>query len=139
MTAGEVVIDPAPRSSLFIRRCRVSTEQGGSGTQPAGTRDPWIAAQQSPEFVALRRRLRVFVFPMTAFFLTWYFLYVALAAFASDFMAIKVAGNINVALIVGLLQFVSTFLIATLYVRYANQHLDPVSTRIRENIEGGTR
>ena len=118
----------------------MSTEQGGSGTQTAVTKDPWIAAQQSPEFVELRRRLRAFVFPMTAFFLVWYFLYVALAAFAADFMAIKVAGsNVNVGLIIGLLQFVSTFLIATIYVRYANKNLDPVSSRIRESIEGGDR
>jgi uncharacterized membrane protein (DUF485 family) len=117
----------------------MSTERGGSGTQPTRTEDPWVTAQQSPEFIQLRRRLKVFVFPMTAFFLAWYFLYVGLAAFASDFMAIKVWGNINLALIIGLLQFVSTFLIATLYVRYANKYLDPVSTRIRERIEGGAR
>ena len=39
---------------------------------------------------------------------------------ATDFMGTKVVGNINVALVFGLLQFVSTFLIAFLYARYAN-------------------
>lgn len=110
------------------------TEHGGS--PPVGPTDPWVAAQQSPEFVGLRRKLRLFVFPMTAFFLIWYFLYVALAAFAPDLMAIPVAGNINVGLIIGLLQFVSTFAITTLYVSYANKNLDPVGTRIRERVEG---
>ena len=33
------------------------------------------------------RRFRRFVFPMTALFLVWYFLYVLLAAYAPDFMA----------------------------------------------------
>lgn len=117
----------------------MSTEHGGSGTQPEGTADPWVATQRSSEFAQMRKKLYAFVFPMTALFLAWYFLFVALAAFAPGFMSIKLAGNINVGLVIGLLQFVSTFLIATFYVRYANKHLDPVGNRIRERIEGGAQ
>ncbi len=117
----------------------MSTEHGGSGTRSAGPTDPWVTAQQSPEFMQLRKKLRAFIFPMTAFFLIWYFAYVALAAFAPDFMAIRVAGNINLGLIIGLLQFVSTFAITTFYVWYANKNLDPVGIRIRERLEGGSR
>lgn len=119
----------------------MSTEHGGSGSQDgaAGSADPWITAQRSPEFAELRRRLRGFVFPMTAFFLIWYFLYVLLAAFAPGVMSIRVAGNINLGLIIGLLQFVTTFVITTGYVVYANKNLDPVGERIRERIEGGAR
>jgi uncharacterized membrane protein (DUF485 family) len=115
-----------------------------SNTEPAGAigtgrpTDPWTAAHASAEFATLRMRLRGFVFPMTAFFLAWYFLYVLLAAFAPHFMAIKVAGNVNLGLIIGLLQFVSTFAITTIYVRFAGRYLDPVSSRIRERVEGGT-
>jgi uncharacterized membrane protein (DUF485 family) len=92
--------------------------------------------QASPEFADLRSRLRRFVFPMSAAFLVWYLVYVLLASYAPSFMAIKVLGNINIGLIIGLLQFVTTFLITTLYVRYANKHLDPAAERIRERIEG---
>ncbi|MGH3850257.1 MAG: DUF485 domain-containing protein [Pseudonocardiaceae bacterium] len=99
--------------------------------------DPWAAAHTSAEFTTLRRRLRAFVFPMTAFFLAWYFLYVLMAAFAPHFMAIKVVGDINIGLIFGLLQFGSTFAITTLYVQFANRRLDPLSNRIREQLEGG--
>ena len=53
--------------------------------------------------------------PATAAFLSWYALYVLMSMFAHDFMATKVVGNINVALVLGLLQFVTTFLIAWLY------------------------
>ena len=102
-----------------------------------GPVDPWVAAVNSAEFSTLRRRLRGFVFPMTAFFLAWYFLYVLLAAFAPRFMSIRVVGNVNVGLIFGLLQFVSTFVITTLYVQFANRHLDPVSSRLRKQVEGG--
>jgi uncharacterized membrane protein (DUF485 family) len=51
-------------------------------------------------------------------------------------MAYKLLGNINVGLVLGLLQFVSTFVITGLYVRFANRNLDPVADRIRERIEG---
>lgn len=94
--------------------------------------------QASSEFVELRARLRRFIFPMSAAFLIWYLLYVLLASYAPGFMAIKVVGNINVGLIFGLLQFVSTFVITTVYVRYANRHLDPAAARLRDRIEAAS-
>ena len=87
--------------------------------------------QASPEFRALRRRLRRFVFPMSALFLGWYLTYVLLASYAKPFMATKVAGNITVGLVLGLLQFVSTFVITTLYVRFARRSVDPAAAAIR--------
>ncbi|WP_396902306.1 DUF485 domain-containing protein [Mycolicibacterium sp.] len=102
----------------------------------APTGEQFLAMQASPEFQELRTRLRRFVFPMTAFFLVWYALYVALGAFAHDFMAIRVVGNINVGLLIGLGQFLTTFLITGLYVRFANRELDPRATAIREELEG---
>lgn len=98
--------------------------------------DTWQEVQASPEFVELRRRLRVFVFPMTGLFLVWYLLYVLLADYAHGFMATKLVGNINVGLVLGLLQFVSTFVITGLYVRYANRRLDPAADELRARIEG---
>lgn len=99
----------------------------------------WVAIEQSADFVVLRRRLRVFVFPMTGAFLAWYLLYVLLSDYAAGFMKTKLFGNINVGLVFGLLQFVSTFLITWLYVRYANRNLDPVGEKIRHEIEGGAK
>ena len=93
--------------------------------------------QNSAEFQALRRRFRHFVFPMTAFFLAWYFLYVLLAAYAHDFMSTKVWGNINVGLLLGLGQFVSTFAITMIYARWANNRQDRVAERLRLHIENG--
>jgi uncharacterized membrane protein (DUF485 family) len=107
-------------------------------TRPPDAED-WEAVQASPEFMDLRRRLRRFVFPMTGLFLVWYLVYVLLADYAHEFMSTKVVGNINVALIFGLLQFVSTFVITTLYVRYANKKLDPQAEKIREDLEGGEK
>lgn len=91
---------------------------------------------QATEFQELRTRLRRFVFPMTALFLTWYLVYVLLGAYAHDFMATTLFGNINVGLVLGLGQFVSTFVITGLYVRFANRELDPRAAAIREELEG---
>ena len=106
-----------------------------STTEPPDDKD-WAEVQSSAEFVELRRRLRTFVFPMTGLFLVWYLVYVLLADYAHGFMATKVLGNINVGLVLGLLQFVSTFVITGVYVRYANRKLDPLAAKLRQDIEG---
>jgi uncharacterized membrane protein (DUF485 family) len=110
-----------------------------STTGERSTRTVYEEVQDSAEFADLRSRLRRFVFPMSAAFLVWYLAYVLLASYARDFMATPVFGNINVGLIIGLLQFVTTFAITTLYVRYANRHLDPAAERLRERVEGAGR
>jgi len=95
----------------------------------------YVAVQQSDEFAGLRKRLRGFIFPMTIAFFLWYALYVLLSAYARGFMGAKVIGNINVALIFGLLQFVSTFVIAWLYSRFAAAKIDPISDKIKAELE----
>jgi uncharacterized membrane protein (DUF485 family) len=92
---------------------------------------------ESPDFRELQRRHRSFVFPLAAVFLVWYFIYVLLAAFAHDFMATPVIGSVNVGLLFGLGQFVTTFVITMLYVRYANRRLDPLAEKIRTELDGG--
>lgn len=105
-----------------------------SGTQPSEA-DAYLAIQQSPEFAELRRRFRSFVLPATVFFLSWYFLYVLLAAYAPGFMSTHIAGNINVALLMGLGQFVTTFTITIIYVRWANREFDPRADALRERMD----
>ena len=106
----------------------------------ASTHDPvYDRLHETAEFEELRGRYRGFVFPWTAAFLSWYLLYVVLSNWAPSFMSHKLWGNITVGLVMGLLQFVSTFAITTFYVRYANKNLDPGAKRIRESIEGADR
>ena len=103
----------------------------------ASQSDKYLAVQRSDEFAGLRRALRGFVFPMTVAFFLWYALYVILSAYARDFMGTKLFGsNINVALVFGLLQFVSTFLIAWLYARHADSKLDALAGKLRGEVEG---
>ncbi|MGY1697710.1 MULTISPECIES: DUF485 domain-containing protein [unclassified Geodermatophilus] len=117
-------------------------------TDPADRRlltpEEYRQAQDSPEFTELRRRFRRFAFPMTVAFLAWYLLYVLLSTYAPDFMATPVFGNVNLGLLLGLGQFLSTFLITHLYVAHANRQTDPIADEMRERLEshqyaGGTR
>lgn len=91
----------------------------------------------SADFRALRRRFLRFVVPMTVTYLLWYLLFVLVAMYAPGFMAIKVAGDLTVGLVMGGLQFLSTFALAGWYVRYANTTLDPAAAAIREAVGAG--
>lgn len=80
----------------------------------------------------MRRRLRIFIFPMTALFLTWYMTFVLLAAYAPEFMSRKVLGAINIGLMLGMLQFVSLAVITVLYSSYMKRKIDPQVAAIRD-------
>ncbi len=86
--------------------------------------------QREEHFQQLKRSFRRFAFPVTVGFLAWYLLYVILSGWARGFMGQKLIGNINVAFVLGVLQFVSTFLITWLYERHMNRHVDPLAERI---------
>ena len=90
-----------------------------------------------PDFVELKRRYTRFAFPATIAFMAWYITYVVANNWARGFMDTPVIGNVNVAVVFGLLQFLSTFAIAYLYSRHATKALDPLATRLRDRFEQG--
>ncbi|MGY4718722.1 DUF485 domain-containing protein [Naumannella cuiyingiana] len=90
---------------------------------------------ESAEFATLRKRYLSFVVPATVVFMAWYILYVICNNWARGFMNTPVIGHINVAVVWGLLQFVSTFAIAALYANYTKKKLDPLATELREGFE----
>ncbi|MGI5468027.1 DUF485 domain-containing protein [Streptomyces sp. CA-132043] len=96
---------------------------------------PFTEVQSGAEFTELRRSYRSFAFPLTIAFVLWYLLYVLLSNYAGGFMGTKVVGNVNVAFVFGLAQFVTTFLIAWWYSRHAAAKLDPKAEAIRARLE----
>lgn len=102
-------------------------------TSPAAS-SSYRQVQESEDFKDLRRRFRGFVFPCTIFFLVWYFAYVVLAAYFPEFMSIKVFANINIGLLFGFAQFLTTFGITIAYVRWADKVFDPRAEALRERI-----
>lgn len=95
----------------------------------------FAAVQKSDQFQTLRSTHRKFVFPMTVIFLVWYLSFVVVAAFFPQFMAIQVLGNINLGIVLGLAQFVTTFIITGIYVAYANRKIDPLASDLRDSME----
>ncbi|MFD9906720.1 DUF485 domain-containing protein [Streptomyces sp. NPDC059063] len=110
---------------------------GTEPTPPAPSAEEFVEVQQSQEFGELRSAHRSFAFPITIAFITWYLVYVLLSNYAGDFMGTKLFGNINVALALGLAQFLTTFLIAWWYSRHAAAKLDPRAEAIKSRMESG--
>lgn len=110
--------------------------EGRTDTRPAQpTTETFTEVQQSAEFAELRRTYRSFAFPLTVAFIAWYLLFVLLSNYASGFMGTRLFGNINVALVLGVAQFVTTFLIAWCYARFAAGKLDPRAEAIKSRME----
>jgi uncharacterized membrane protein (DUF485 family) len=113
-------------------------ESGEAAELPAHDHEVYNRIAGEGDFVELRRRYRRFVIPATITFMVWYLLYVICNNWARDFMNTTVVGHINVALVFGLSQFASTFIIAILYARHANKSLDPLASKLREEFDGET-
>jgi uncharacterized membrane protein (DUF485 family) len=105
---------------------------------PAHDHEVYNAIARERDFAELRARYRRFAFPATIAFMVWYIAYVICNNWARGFMDTQVVGHINVALVFGLLQFASTFIIAILYARHAGKSLDPLATKLRDEFDQET-
>lgn len=109
----------------------------GSTSISSAAQDQTIYSEfaQRPDFIELRRRYRRFAFPATIAFMVWYVAYVLCNNWARGFLDTPVVGHVNVAVVFGLLQFLSTFVIAFLYARHANSALDPLASRLQDDFD----
>ncbi|WP_374228267.1 DUF485 domain-containing protein [Streptacidiphilus sp. ASG 303] len=106
---------------------------------PAGAEEAWRPApaevyrgvQQSEAFRQIRRGYRGFVLPVSVLFLLWYLLFLVAATTAPGLMRRQVAGPLNLAWLLGLLQFASTFLLTWLYGRNARATRDRAALGLR--------
>jgi uncharacterized membrane protein (DUF485 family) len=122
----------------MVDRAPSAYESGEADQLPAHDHEVYNQIASEGDFAELRRRYRTFAFPATIAFMVWYVTYVICNNWARDFMDTKVVGHINVALVFGLLQFASTFVIAILYARHAGKSLDPLATKLQEEFDQET-
>jgi len=99
----------------------------------------YLEVQRSPAFREVRRRYRRFVAPAAALFMLWYLAYVIVATTAHDLMARPVVGVLNVAMLAGLGQFLTTFLLTWAYARHARLHRDRDALELRWETQEMTR
>ncbi|MFI5808038.1 DUF485 domain-containing protein [Streptomyces sp. NPDC051561] len=101
--------------------------------------DIYLEVQRSAAFRQVRSRYRRFVLPATLGFLAWYLAYVVAATTAPGLMARPVAGAVNVAMVAGLGQFLSTFLLTWAYARHARLRRDRAALELRWDTQELTR
>jgi len=101
--------------------------------------DVYLEVQRSAAFQEVRRRYRRFVVPGVIVFLAWYVGYVVTATTAPGLMARPVAGAVNVAMLAGLGQFLTTFLLAWAYARHARLRRDRAALDLRWDTQEMTR
>ncbi|MEU8959143.1 DUF485 domain-containing protein [Streptomyces sp. NPDC048518] len=93
--------------------------------------DIYLAVQRSDAFQEVRSRYRRFVVPAVVVFSAWYIAYVVAATTAPGLMARPVTGAVNVAMLAGLGQFLSTFLLTWAYARHARLRRDRPALDLR--------
>ncbi|WP_327352942.1 DUF485 domain-containing protein [Streptomyces sp. NBC_01304] len=101
--------------------------------------DIYLEVQRSAAFQEVRSRYRRFVIPAVAAFFTWYVAYVITATTAPGLMARPVAGAVNVAMLAGLGQFLSTFVLTWAYARHARLRRDRPALDLRWDTQELTR
>ncbi|MFF3859335.1 DUF485 domain-containing protein [Streptomyces sp. NPDC002209] len=101
------------------------------GRAAPGASDIYLEVQRSAAFQEVRSRYRGFIVPATAGFFLWYVAYVVAATMAPGIMARPVFGAVNVALLAGLGQFLSTFLLTWAYARHARLRRDRAALDLR--------
>ncbi|MGW0334209.1 DUF485 domain-containing protein [Streptomyces sp. NPDC003011] len=101
--------------------------------------DVYLEVQRSEAFQEVRSRYRRFVVPAVAGFLLWYLAYVVTATTAPGFMARPVSGAVNVAMLAGLGQFLTTFLLTWAYARHARLRRDRAALELRWDTQELTR
>ncbi|MEW2494247.1 DUF485 domain-containing protein [Streptomyces nodosus] len=108
--------------------------------------DVYLEVRRSAAFQEVRSRYRRFVVPGLVIFFGWYVGYVVTAQTAPGLMARPVAGAVNVAMLAGLGQFLTTFLLTWAYARHARLRRDRIALELRwdtqeltRGLEGGER
>lgn len=101
--------------------------------------DVYLEVHRSEAFREVRRRYRRFVAPAALAFLLWYLAYVVAATTAPGLMARPVAGAVNVAMVAGLGQFLTTFLLTWAYARHARLRRDRAALDLRWDTQEMTR
>ncbi|MEU4981889.1 DUF485 domain-containing protein [Streptomyces sp. NPDC021969] len=106
---------------------------------PRAAADVYLEVQRSAAFQEVRSRYRRFVVPAVAGFFLWYLAYVVAATSAPTLMARPVAGAVNVAMVAGLGQFLTTFLLTWAYTRHARLRRDRAALELRWDTQELTR
>ncbi|MEU5086051.1 DUF485 domain-containing protein [Streptomyces sp. NPDC021356] len=120
-------------------RVPAAPREGPGRPADGAAAEVYLAVQRSAAFQEVRGRYRRFVVPAVVVFLVWYVAYVVAATTAPGLMARPVAGAVNVAMLAGIGQFLTTFLFAWAYARHARLRRDQAALDLRWDTQALTR
>lgn len=107
----------------------------GSDSPAATLHADWQAIEKDPDYQELVRDKRSFIVPATIFFVVYYFAFLVIVGYVPDVANANVIGNINVAYLFAISQFIVAWIIMALYVRRAGV-FDKLAARIAAKIRG---
>lgn len=105
---------------------------------PTSAVPDWTRIENEPEFRQLVTAKRRFIVPATLFFLVYYFALPLLVGYFPETMSRDVFGNINLAYLFALSQFVMAWVLMWMYVRRARD-FDQQAARIASATTGESR
>ncbi|MEA2643092.1 MAG: hypothetical protein QOG08_118 [Chloroflexota bacterium] len=111
-----------------------TTPRRDAAQPPPGLADQavhWEGLEATDEFRELVRRRFRFVLPATIFFLVYYFLLPLGNGLAPGLMKTRVIGQVNIAYLFALSEFVMAWVLAYLYIRKANGLFDSLAAKVR--------
>lgn len=100
------------------------------------TQAEWEKLSQAPDFQALYKKKMGFIIPATIFFLVYYFALPISVGYYTTFMETKVIGDINLAYLFAISEFVMAWVLTWLYVSQAKKW-DVEAAAIVAKVRGG--
>jgi uncharacterized membrane protein (DUF485 family) len=104
----------------------------------AGGPPDWEGIERDEQFRELVHAKRGFIFPATIFFIVYYFALPVLVGYWPEAMSRDVIGEVNVAYLFALSQFVMAWIIMAMYVKRAKV-FDGMVARLVARVRGGAR
>lgn len=104
---------------------------------PAAPQAAWSVVEAEPQFRELVAAKRRFIVPATVFFIVYYFALPVLVGYFPGVMDRDVIGDVNLAYLFALSQFVMAWVVMWMYVRRA-RHFDALEHEIVERHAGRT-
>ena len=101
--------------------------------------DRYQAVYDRAEFKDLRRRSNRFIGLTAAIFYGWWLVVIFTGAFAPDVFRTSLGGPMNVGLVVLMVSFALVLAVSAVSLRHARTQLDPLSDKIRADVEGDLR
>src|SRR5437016_3758025 len=114
----------------------ISNERASQVQASSASDVNWDAIENAPDFRELVREKRGFIIPATIFFLVYYFGFLIIVGYFPALVDVNVIGNINLAYLLALSEFIMAWVVMYLYIRRAGT-FDRLANAIFTRVKGG--